>query len=56
MVGGDWDSVRNAIDDVKLFNRDLIDLVQNVDTWDVNPVVNRDLINLSQNVDTMRAQ
>mmetsp|Transcript_17299 Transcript_17299/g.45121 ORF Transcript_17299/g.45121 Transcript_17299/m.45121 type:complete len:290 (-) Transcript_17299:301-1170(-) len=38
VVGRDWDGVRHLVDDVKLLDRDLVNLVQHVDHWDVHPV------------------
>ena len=38
VVGGDWNSVGNAINDIKLFYRDLVDFVENVYAGDVDPV------------------
>ena len=37
-MGGDWNSVGNLADDVELLNADLVDLVEDVDAWDVSPV------------------
>jgi len=38
VVGGDWDGVRDAIDYVQLLHRDLVDLVEQVDARNVDPL------------------
>lgn len=34
----DWDGMWNTVDDVQLLDGDLINLVQNVDAWNIDPV------------------
>ena len=41
MVGGDWHGVRDPVDDVQFFNRDLVNLVQQVNAWNVDPATIR---------------
>ena len=38
VMGRDRNSVGNLADDVELLNADLVDLVEDVDAWDVGPV------------------
>ena len=38
ILGTDWNIVRVSVNDIKLFNRDLIDLVQDVNAGNVDSV------------------
>ena len=38
VMGGDWDGVGDAVDDVELLDGDLVNLVQDVDAGDVHSV------------------
>lgn len=42
MVGRDGYTVGDLVDDVKLLDGDLIDFVEHINAWDVDPVVTRD--------------
>lgn len=42
MVGRDGYTVGDLVDDVELLDGDLIDFVEHINAWDVDPVVTRD--------------
>ena len=38
MMSGDWDTMRDLANDVQFFNRNLVDLVEQIDAWNVNAI------------------
>lgn len=43
MMSGDWDTMRNLVDDVQLFNGDLINLVEEINAWNVDTIAFDDI-------------